>query len=84
MDGVRNTRSLSLRSLYGIVFAAMFALSLVSATTQALAATQSRGGAPGSAFFDPGIAIRVDELGVRRPLIGLTDGIATLLGVTWE
>ena len=81
---MRNTRSLSLRSLYGIAFAAMFAVSLVSATTQALAATYGRGGSPGTAFFDPGLVIRVDELGVRRPLIGLTDGIATLLGVTWE
>ncbi len=78
------TRTPSLRSLHGLVFAAALALSLVSATTQALGAARTLTGGPGAAFFDPGITVKVDELGVRRPLIGLSNGIVTLLGVTWE
>lgn len=72
---MKTTRTLSLRSLYGVAFAALFALSLASATTQAMAA--SRGGGHGSAVFDPGWTI------TDRPLIGLGDGVR-LLGVTWE
>ena len=72
---------MSIRSLHGIVFAALLALSLVSATTQALAATRSGGGTYGTAFFDPGFSVNVSD----RPLIGIADGVhIVLLGVTWE
>lgn len=70
------TRTLSLRSLYGLVCAAVFALSLVSATSQALAASRTDG--HGAVLFDPGFSITLD-----RPLIGIADGVR-LLGVTWE
>lgn len=71
------TRALSLRSLYGLVFAAILALSLVSATTEALAASRSDGSR--TVLFDPGFTL------ADRPLIGLADGVQIrLLGVTWE
>jgi hypothetical protein len=69
------TRTLTLRSLYGIVFAAVLALSLISATTQALAVSRDAG--HGAVLFDPGFTHS------DRPLIGIGDGVR-LLGITWE
>lgn len=63
----------TLRSLFGIVFAALLALSLIVTTTEAMGATRS---APGGAnFFDPG---NVNSNNYFKPKpIGR-------FGVTWE
>jgi hypothetical protein len=63
----------SLRSLSGIVFAALLALSLVATTSEALADTRGTNGSP--TLFDPGF---VDDLtrDLRRPL--------GHFGVSWE
>ena len=63
----------TLRSLSGIVFAALLALSLVATTTDAMGATRSVPGGPN--FFDPG---NVNSNNYFKPKpIGR-------FGVTWE
>ena len=63
----------SLRSLYGIVFAALLALSLIATTSEALADTRGTNGTP--SLFDPGF---VDHLTKNLPRpIGH-------FGVSWE
>ncbi len=62
------------RSLFGIVFAALLALSLIVTTTDAIGATRSAG-AGGQNFLDPG---NVTSNGYFHPKpIGR-------FGVTWE
>jgi len=63
----------SLRSIYGIVFAALLALSLVASTSQALADTRGNNGRPN--LFDPGFVDKVTK-DLQRPI--------GRLGVTWE
>ncbi len=64
----------ALRPLFGIVFAALLALSLIVTTTDALAATAQHNG--GSALFDQGFVDRSGGLIRPRPI--------GRLGVTWE
>ena len=63
----------SLRSLYGIVFAAVLALSLIATTSQALADTGGNNGGPD--LFDQGFVDYVTP-NLQRP--------AGHFGVTWE
>jgi hypothetical protein len=63
----------SLRSLHGIVFAALLALSLVATTSQALADTRGSNGSPN--LFDPGFVDSVTR-NLPRPL--------GHFGVSWE
>ena len=66
----------TLRSLTGIVFAALLAMSLVATTVDALAYSGERSGLP--ALFDEGFVDRPSTIGILRPRpIGR-------LGVTWE
>jgi hypothetical protein len=64
----------SLRPLYGIVFAALLALSLIASTSQALADTRGSNNVP-SFFFDPGFVDQVTK-NLPRPL--------GRFGVSWE
>ena len=63
----------SVRSLYGIVFAALLALSLVATTSQAVADTRGTNGVPN--LFDPGFVDNVTR-NLQRPL--------GHFGVSWE
>ena len=63
----------SLRSLNGIVFAALLALSLIATTSQALADTRGTNGAPN--LFDPGFVDNITR-NLPRPL--------GHFGVSWE
>jgi hypothetical protein len=63
----------SLRSLQGIAFAALLALSLVATTSQALADTRGTNGRPN--LFDPGFVDQITK-NLPRPL--------GHFGVTWE
>jgi hypothetical protein len=65
----------SLRSLYGIVFAALLALSLIATTSQALADTRGSNGTPNLNLFDPGFVDKLTK-DLHRPM--------GRLGVTWE
>jgi len=64
-----------LRSLHGIVFAALLALSLIATTSQALADTRGWNNPSGPNLFDQGF---VDQLtrNLPRPL--------GRLGISWE
>ncbi len=62
-----------LRSLYGIAFAALLALSLVATTSEALADTRGTNGTP--KLFDPGFVNTVTR-NLPRPL--------GHFGVSWE
>ena len=63
-----------LRSLHGIVFAALLALSLIATTSQALADTR-RGPSGGPDLFDPGFVDNVTR-NLPRPF--------GHFGITWE
>jgi hypothetical protein len=63
----------SLRSLNGIVFAALLALSLIATTSQALADTRGTNGTPN--LFDPGFVDHVTR-DLPRPF--------GHFGVSWE
>ena len=61
------------RPLYGMVFAALLALSLVATASQALADTRGTNGLPN--IFDQGLVERVTK-DLQRPI--------GRLGVSWE
>ena len=61
------------RPLYGMVFAALLALSLVATASQALADTRGTNGLPN--IFDPGIVEKVTK-DLQRPI--------GRFGVSWE
>jgi hypothetical protein len=63
----------TLRPLYGMVFAALMALSLLATASQALADTRGTNGLPN--IFDPGAVERVTK-DLQRPI--------GRLGVSWE
>ncbi|HZP94802.1 MAG TPA: hypothetical protein VFC31_00505 [Candidatus Limnocylindria bacterium] len=64
----------TLRPLFGVVFAALIALSLVASAADALASTAERSGGP--TLFDQGFVDRSGGLFKPRPI--------GRLGVTWE
>ena len=66
--------TVAVRPLYGIVFAALLALSLIATASQALADTRgSNGSLPN--IFDPGTVEKVTK-DLQRPI--------GRFGVTWE
>jgi hypothetical protein len=64
-----------LRSLHGIVFAALLALSLIATTSQALADTRGGNNGNGPNLFDQGFVDQVTK-NLPRPL--------GRLGISWE
>jgi hypothetical protein len=63
-----------LRPLYGIVFAALLALSLIASTSQALADTRGQNNSNVPNLFDPGFVDQVTK-DLPRPLGR---------GISWE
>jgi hypothetical protein len=66
--------TVALRPLYGIVFAALLALSLIATTSQALADTRGGSGKLPN-IFDPGTVEKVTK-DLQRPI--------GRFGVSWE